>query len=171
MTHLFIDGQWVSPRVPASAEVLNRSWALSNSEHCPAGGPERSWVAWSGGLSRKAVTVFRHGRGRRWAWRDPPSLFTHPARGRSGGSSHGPILWSGSCHTCASSRPRTFCVLLKDSTRERYGVREITIRRTVPYPFDQSVLGTVNEASLAEYQEIKHIWHNTSPAPAGWFKH
>ncbi|HET6734849.1 aldehyde dehydrogenase family protein [Mycobacterium sp.] len=23
---------------------------------------------------------------------------------------------------------------------------------------------------LAEYQEIKHIWHNTAPAPAGWFK-
>jgi betaine-aldehyde dehydrogenase len=26
-------------------------------------------------------------------------------------------------------------------------------------------------AGLAEYQEIKHIWHNTNPAPAGWFKH
>jgi betaine-aldehyde dehydrogenase len=23
---------------------------------------------------------------------------------------------------------------------------------------------------LAEYQEIKHIWHNTAPQPAGWFK-
>jgi betaine-aldehyde dehydrogenase len=23
---------------------------------------------------------------------------------------------------------------------------------------------------LAEYQEIKHIWHHTAPAPAGWFK-
>ncbi|SEH76231.1 betaine-aldehyde dehydrogenase [Mycolicibacterium rutilum] len=23
---------------------------------------------------------------------------------------------------------------------------------------------------LAEYQELKHIWHNTAPAPAGWFK-
>ncbi len=23
---------------------------------------------------------------------------------------------------------------------------------------------------LAEYQEIKHIWHNTAPKPAGWFK-
>jgi betaine-aldehyde dehydrogenase len=22
---------------------------------------------------------------------------------------------------------------------------------------------------LAEYQEIKHIWQNTAPAPAGWF--
>jgi hypothetical protein len=52
-------------------------WALSNSEHCPAGGPERSWVTWSGGAPRKAVTVFRHERGRRWAWRDPPSLPTH----------------------------------------------------------------------------------------------
>lgn len=24
-------------------------------------------------------------------------------------------------------------------------------------------------AGLAEYQETKHIWHNTRPAPAGWF--
>jgi betaine-aldehyde dehydrogenase len=23
---------------------------------------------------------------------------------------------------------------------------------------------------LAEYQEMKHIWHNTAPKPAGWFK-
>jgi len=23
---------------------------------------------------------------------------------------------------------------------------------------------------LAEYQELKHIWHNTAPKPAGWFK-
>ena len=23
---------------------------------------------------------------------------------------------------------------------------------------------------LAEYQELKHIWHNTAPQPAGWFK-
>ena len=113
---------------------FNRSWALSNSEHCLVGGPERSWVTWSGGVAREAVTVFRHGRGCRWAWRDPPSLLTRPARGRSGGSSHGPILWPGSCHTCASSRPRTFCVLPQDSTRARYRVREITICRTVPYP-------------------------------------
>lgn len=25
-------------------------------------------------------------------------------------------------------------------------------------------------SGLAEYQETKHIWHNTAPAPAGWFK-
>ena len=25
-------------------------------------------------------------------------------------------------------------------------------------------------SGLAEYQESKHIWHNTEPAPAGWFK-
>ncbi len=25
-------------------------------------------------------------------------------------------------------------------------------------------------AGLAEYQEMKHIWHNTSPTSAGWFK-
>jgi len=24
-------------------------------------------------------------------------------------------------------------------------------------------------AGLAEYQELKHIWHNTTPAKAGWF--
>ena len=53
---------------------LDRSWALSNNEHCLVGGPERSWVTWSGGVAREAVTVFRHGRGCRWAWRDPPSL-------------------------------------------------------------------------------------------------
>ena len=23
---------------------------------------------------------------------------------------------------------------------------------------------------LAEYQELKHIWHNTAPTDAGWFK-
>ncbi len=23
---------------------------------------------------------------------------------------------------------------------------------------------------LAEYQELKHVWHNTAPKPAGWFK-
>jgi betaine-aldehyde dehydrogenase len=26
-------------------------------------------------------------------------------------------------------------------------------------------------SGLAEYQETKHIWHNTAPAPAGWFTH
>jgi hypothetical protein len=55
-------------------------------------------------------------------------------RGVLRGSSHGPILWPDSCHTCTSSRPRTFCVLQQDSTRARYRVREITIGRTVPYP-------------------------------------
>jgi hypothetical protein len=56
------------------ALTRNRPWALSNSGHCLVGGPERSWVTWSGGVAREAVTVFRHGRGCRWAWRDPPSL-------------------------------------------------------------------------------------------------
>jgi betaine-aldehyde dehydrogenase len=23
---------------------------------------------------------------------------------------------------------------------------------------------------LAEYQELKHVWHNTAPEPARWFK-
>jgi betaine-aldehyde dehydrogenase len=26
-------------------------------------------------------------------------------------------------------------------------------------------------SGLAEYQHTKHIWHNTAPAPAGWFTH
>lgn len=26
-------------------------------------------------------------------------------------------------------------------------------------------------SGLAEYQETKHVWHNTNPAPAGWFTH
>ena len=63
---------------------LNRSWTLSNSEHCAVGGPERSWVTWSGGAAREGVTVFRRVHGCRESWRDPPSLLTRPARGRSG---------------------------------------------------------------------------------------
>jgi hypothetical protein len=62
----------------------DRSWTLGNSEHCPVGGPERSWVTWSGGVPREGVTVFRRVRGCRESWRDPPSLRTRPARGRSG---------------------------------------------------------------------------------------
>jgi hypothetical protein len=61
-----------------------RSWTLSNSEHYPVGGPERSWVTWSGGMAREGVAVFRHVRGCRESWRGPPSLVTCPARGRSG---------------------------------------------------------------------------------------
>lgn len=34
----------------------------------------------------------------------------------------------------------------------------------------QSGIGReLGEAGLAEYQELKHIWHNTRPARAGWF--
>ena len=37
--------------------------------------------------------------------------------------------------------------------------------------FGQSGNGReLGPAGLAEYQELKHIWHNTAPAPAGWFK-
>ena len=46
--------------IPAFSD---RSWALSDSECCPVGGPERSWVTWSGGWPHEAVAVFRHGRG------------------------------------------------------------------------------------------------------------
>lgn len=34
----------------------------------------------------------------------------------------------------------------------------------------QSGIGReLGSAGLAEYQEIKHVWHNTNPAPADWF--
>lgn len=37
--------------------------------------------------------------------------------------------------------------------------------------FGQSGNGReLGPTGLAEYQEIKHIWHNTAPQPAGWFK-
>jgi hypothetical protein len=67
-----------------SQQPMHRSWALGNSEHCAVGGPERSWVTWSGGMPREGVAVFRRVRGCRGSWRDPPSLRTRPARGRSG---------------------------------------------------------------------------------------
>ncbi|MGB5951803.1 MAG: aldehyde dehydrogenase family protein [Ornithinimicrobium sp.] len=36
--------------------------------------------------------------------------------------------------------------------------------------FKQSGIGReLGRAGLDEYQETKHIWHNTRPAPAGWF--
>jgi betaine-aldehyde dehydrogenase len=36
--------------------------------------------------------------------------------------------------------------------------------------FKQSGIGReLGLAGLEEYRETKHIWHNTSPAPAGWF--
>ncbi|MGB5937720.1 MAG: aldehyde dehydrogenase family protein, partial [Ornithinimicrobium sp.] len=36
--------------------------------------------------------------------------------------------------------------------------------------FKQSGIGReLGRAGLEEYQETKHIWHNTRPAPAGWF--
>ena len=36
--------------------------------------------------------------------------------------------------------------------------------------FKQSGLGReLGPTGLDEYREAKHIWHNTRPAPAGWF--
>ena len=36
--------------------------------------------------------------------------------------------------------------------------------------FKQSGFGReLGHAGLEEYREAKHIWHNTRPAPAGWF--
>ncbi len=36
--------------------------------------------------------------------------------------------------------------------------------------FKQSGIGReLGQAGLEEYRETKHIWHNTRPAPAGWF--
>ena len=31
------------------------------------------------------------------------------------------------------------------------------------------VIRELGLAGLEEYREAKHIWHNTRPAPAGWF--
>ena len=63
--------------------ISNRSLSLSDSEHRPAGGRERSSAAWSGGRSRRPVAVFRQ---RVVAAAkpsgDPPSL----ARVRRGGA-------------------------------------------------------------------------------------
>ncbi len=39
---------------------VDRSLSLSDSEHRPAGGRERSSAAWSGGRPRRPVAVFRH---------------------------------------------------------------------------------------------------------------
>ena len=62
-----------------------------------AGGPERSWAAWSGGWSRSAVTVLRRRGGCRGALRVPPFLFAAVAWGARGGSSPGgdPLVAAG----------------------------------------------------------------------------
>ena len=50
-----------------------------------------------------------------------------------------------------------------------------TISATTPPPRSGADSGSRATAAnsgptgLAEYQEIKHIWHNTAPTPAGWF--
>ena len=44
----------------SDTDAFNRSWTLSDSEHRPAGGRERSSAAWSGGRPRRPVAVFRH---------------------------------------------------------------------------------------------------------------
>src|ERR1700733_10712649 len=106
-----------------------RSLSLSNSEHHPAGGRERSSAAWSGGHPRRPVAVFRH---RAVAAAkpsgNPPSL----ARVRRGGA-QGVALTPGSvrsrrCHTCPSARLRVFNAQHQDSTRTQYRVRKLTIR-------------------------------------------
>ncbi|MGB3187733.1 MAG: aldehyde dehydrogenase family protein [Ornithinimicrobium sp.] len=61
------------------------------------------------------------------------------------------------------------------ATRLRHGT--IWINDYHPYVpaaewggFKQSGIGReLGRAGLEEYQETKHIWHNTRPAPAGWF--
>jgi Aldo/keto reductase family len=58
----------VSAREPSAcqrAPYHDRSLSLSDSEHRPAGGAERSCAAWSGGRPRRPVAVFRRRRGRR----------------------------------------------------------------------------------------------------------
>jgi 4,5:9,10-diseco-3-hydroxy-5,9,17-trioxoandrosta-1(10),2-diene-4-oate hydrolase len=110
--------------------LRNRSWALSDSEYRRAGGPERSWVTWSGGLAREGVPVFRHGCGRRESWRGPPSLHAS-GTGRSGAALT--ARSSGRARvTPTSSRLYAFRVLHQNSTRAHYHVR--TIRQAAAYP-------------------------------------
>ena len=59
-----------------------------------AGGPERSWVAWSGGRVRSAVVVFRHWGGCRLASRGLPFLVVCLAMGARGAALRRLILWS-----------------------------------------------------------------------------
>ncbi|MCW2819700.1 MAG: betaine-aldehyde dehydrogenase, partial [Marmoricola sp.] len=36
--------------------------------------------------------------------------------------------------------------------------------------YKQSGIGReLGEHGLAEYQEVKHVWHNIAPAPSDWF--
>jgi hypothetical protein len=111
------------------ADRRNRSLALSDSEHRPAGGRERSSAAWSGGHPRRPVAVFRH---RAVAAAkpsgNPPSL----ARARRG-DAQGVALTPGSvrsrrCHTCPSAHLRVFNAQHHDSTRTQYRVRKLTVQ-------------------------------------------
>ena len=69
--------------------------SLSDTEHRPAGGAERSCAAWSGGRPRRPIAVFRHNvMAAAKPSGNPPSLLPASAHGRSGGSSHHGILWS-----------------------------------------------------------------------------
>ena len=58
-----------------------------------AGGPGRSWVAWSGGLVRLAVAVFGHRGGCRWAWRGLPFLVVCLATGAPGVALRRLVRW------------------------------------------------------------------------------
>ena len=115
--------------VASTDGYLHHSLTLSDSEHHPAGGRERSSAAWSGGQPRRPVAVFRH---RAVAAAkpsgDPPSL----ARVRRGGA-QGVALTPGSvrsrrCHTCPSAHLRVFNVQHQGSTRTQYRVRKLAIQ-------------------------------------------
>ena len=88
---------------------FNRSSSLSDSDHRPASGRERSSAAWSGGHPRRPVAVFRH---RAVAAAkpsgNPPSL----ARVRRGGAQGVALtprsIRSRRCHTCPSAHLRVF---------------------------------------------------------------
>jgi hypothetical protein len=88
---------------------LDRSLALSDSEHRPAGGRERSSAAWSGGHPRRPVAVFRH---RAVAAAKPSGDLPSLARIRRA-DAQGVALTPGSvrsrwCHTCPSAHLRVF---------------------------------------------------------------
>jgi hypothetical protein len=124
------DGRRAARRALCAAGlVLDRSSSLSDSDHRPAGGRERSSAAWSGGHPRRPVAVFRH---RAVAAAkpsgNPPSL-THIQREGAQGVALTPgSVRSRWCHTCPSAHLLAFNAQHHDITRTQYRVRELTIQ-------------------------------------------
>ena len=105
-----------------------RSWTLSDSEHRPAGGRERSSAARSGGQPRRPVTVFPHppvaapkppG--------NPPSLPRAPRRGPRVAPPPPSAPSPPRCHTPPSPHPPAHNAQHQKSTKTQYRLRELTI--------------------------------------------